>query len=97
MSKVKTLNILNTIINDDCIKVMNQMEENSVDLIFADPPYNMQLGDNLRRPDNSMVEGVFEEWDSFESMKAYDEYLNGGVIKDSQMSYADYLDYWMKE
>ena len=41
MSRMQTKKVLNTIINDDCIKVMNQMEENSVDLIFADPPYNL--------------------------------------------------------
>ena len=39
MSSIQTKKVLNTIINDDCIKIMNQMEENSVDLIFADPPY----------------------------------------------------------
>lgn len=50
------------------------MEENSVDLIFADPPYNLQLGDALTRPDNSNVNGVYEEWDSFESLAAYDDY-----------------------
>ena len=66
--------ILNTIINADCIDAMNQMEENSVDVIFADPPYNMQLGETLLRPDNSVVNGVTEEWDSFESLSAYDEY-----------------------
>ena len=68
MSSIQTKTILNTIINDDCIKVMNQMEEGSVDLIFADPPYNLQLGDALTRPDNSNVSGVYEEWDSFESL-----------------------------
>ncbi len=74
MSRKQEKTILNTIINDDCVKVMNQMEENSVDLIFADPPYNLQLGDALTRPDNSNVSGVYEEWDNFESMEAYDEY-----------------------
>lgn len=74
MGKIKTQSILNTIINDDSIEVMNRMEEKSVDLIFADPPYNMQLGDGLRRPDNTVVNGVDEEWDSFESIRAYDEY-----------------------
>lgn len=74
MVKLITKNILNTIINDDCVKIMNEMEENSVDLIFADPPYNLQLGENLTRPDNSNVSGVYEEWDSFESLAAYDEY-----------------------
>ncbi len=74
MSSKQHKTILNTIINDDCIKAMNQMEENSVDLIFADPPYNLQLGDALTRPDNTNVSGVYEEWDSFESLAAYDAY-----------------------
>ena len=74
MSRKQAKTILNTIINDDCIKVMNQMEENSVDLIFADPPYNLQLGEALTRPDNSSVSGVYEEWDSFESLSAYGAY-----------------------
>lgn len=71
---MKTQEMLNTVINADSIKLMNEMEANSVDLIFADPPYNMQLGDMLMRPDNSIVKGVNEEWDSFESLAAYDEY-----------------------
>lgn len=74
MSSIQTKTILNTIINDDCIKIMNEMEENSVDLIFADPPYNLQLGEALTRPDNTNVSGVYEEWDSFESLAAYDNY-----------------------
>lgn len=74
MSSKQQKTILNTIINDDCIKVMNQMEENSVDLIFADPPYNLQLGEALTRPDNTNVSGVYEEWDSFESLATYDAY-----------------------
>ena len=67
-------NILNTIICDDCVKAMNEMEENSVDVIFADPPYNLQLGEALTRPDNSAVSGVYEDWDSFSSLKEYDNY-----------------------
>ncbi len=74
MSSKQQKTILNTIINDDCIKAMNEMEPNSVDLIFADPPYNLQLGDALTRPDNTNVSGVYEEWDSFESLAAYDAY-----------------------
>lgn len=71
---IETKKILNTIINDDCIDIMNRMEEKSVDLIFADPPYNLQLGDSLTRPDNSNVAGVYEEWDSFDSLASYDDY-----------------------
>lgn len=74
MGSIHTKKILNTIINDDCIKVMKQMEPNSVDLIFADPPYNLQLGEALTRPDNTHVSGVYEEWDNFESMAEYDKY-----------------------
>ena len=66
--------VKDTIINADCITTMNEMPENSVDVIFADPPYNMQLGETLLRPDNSVVNGVTEECDSFESLNAYDEY-----------------------
>ncbi len=89
MAQIKVQNVLNTIINDDSIKILNQLEEKSVDMIFADPPYNMQLPGQLYRPDNSKVEGVFEEWDSFENLKAYDEYtrawLEGAkrVLKDN--------------
>ncbi len=71
---MKIQEILDTVINADSIETMNKLPANSVDVIFADPPYNMQLGDTLLRPDNSVVNGVNEEWDSFESLAAYDEY-----------------------
>ena len=74
MADIITKKILNTIINDDCIKIMNAMEENSIDLIFADPPYNLQLGEHLTRPDNTHVSGVYEEWDNFDSFAEYDSY-----------------------
>lgn len=86
---MKIKDVKDTIINADCIDTMNALEENSVDVIFADPPYNMQLGDTLLRPDNTVVNGVDEEWDSFESLAAYDEYtkqwLNAAkrVLKDN--------------
>jgi len=51
---------------------MDALPENSVDLVFADPPYNLQLGGNLSRPDNSVVNGVTEDWDHFDTMDAYD-------------------------
>ncbi len=66
--------VKDTVINADSIEVMNSLPENSVDVIFSDPPYNMQLGEMLLRPDNSVVNGVNEEWDSFESLSAYDDY-----------------------
>jgi len=63
---------LNEILQGDCVAHMNALPEESVDLVFADPPYNLQLGGNLSRPDNSTVNGVTEEWDSFDTMDAYD-------------------------
>ena len=56
---------LNTIVPGDCIDVMNSLPEACVDLIFADPPYNLQLKGNLHRPDNSMVDAVDDAWDQF--------------------------------
>jgi len=63
---------LNSIIQGDCIAGMNALPEESVDLVFADPPYNLQLGGDLSRPDNSVVDGVTEDWDQFDTMDAYD-------------------------
>jgi modification methylase len=51
---------------------MKTLPSRSVDLVFADPPYNLQLGDNLTRPDNSKVNGVTDDWDKFSSFATYD-------------------------
>jgi modification methylase len=58
----------------DCIEAMARLPEKSVDLVFADPPYNLQLGGDLLRPDNSKVDAVDEEWDRFASFEAYDAF-----------------------
>ena len=60
--------------NDDCISLMEKIPENSVDLIFADPPYNLQLNNELLRPNNSKVDGVKEDWDKFSSFNDYDKF-----------------------
>lgn len=65
---------LDTILAGDCIDVMNSLPEGSVDLIFADPPYNLQLRGDLHRPDNSKVDAVDNDWDQFSSFAAYDEF-----------------------
>ncbi|EKE44920.1 modification methylase CcrM [Oceaniovalibus guishaninsula JLT2003] len=65
---------LNRVLPGDCIEVMATLPEASVDLIFADPPYNLQLRGDLRRPDNSRVDGVDDAWDSFASFDAYDRF-----------------------
>ncbi|SFJ67971.1 site-specific DNA-methyltransferase [Jannaschia pohangensis] len=63
---------LDTIMSGDCVAAMNALPAESVDLIFADPPYNLQLRGDLHRPDNSRVDAVDDHWDQFESLKAYD-------------------------
>jgi modification methylase len=64
----------NEILSGDCIEVMNSLPEGSIDLIFADPPYNLQLKGELHRPDNSRVDAVDDAWDQFDSFKIYDQF-----------------------
>jgi len=63
-----------TIILGDCIEELKKLPSGSVDLVFADPPYNLQLGADLARPDNSKVDAVDDHWDQFESFKVYDAF-----------------------
>ena len=65
---------LNQILHGDCIEILNSLPENSVDLIFADPPYNLQLRNDLYRPDLSKVDAVKDGWDKFENFKEYDAF-----------------------
>jgi modification methylase len=65
---------INTIIEGDSIAVLRSLPDACVDLIFADPPYNLQLGGALTRPDNSRVDGVDDAWDKFESFADYDRF-----------------------
>ncbi len=67
-------NLKNKIINGNCLEEIKKIPDKSFDLIFADPPYNMQLGENLRRPDNSKVKSVDDDWDKFQNFKSYDEF-----------------------
>ena len=63
---------IDTILVGDCIKHMNALPAGSVDLIFADPPYNLQLEQSLTRPDQSKVDAVDDDWDKFDSFAHYD-------------------------
>ena len=56
----------------DCVALMNDLPEGSVDMIFADPPYNLQLAGGLTRPDQSQVNAVDDHWDQFSGFAAYD-------------------------
>jgi modification methylase len=64
----------NEIIVGDCIEAMETLPPHSVDLVFADPPYNLQLSSELLRPNNSKVNGVDDDWDKFGSFQAYDAF-----------------------
>jgi modification methylase len=77
-TKIKTSEALqlplNQIIAGDCVDAMWSLPPASVDLVFADPPYNLQLKGALHRPDNSMVDAVDDHWDQFSSFAAYDAF-----------------------
>ena len=62
------------ILDGDCIEAMRSLPSASIDLIFADPPYNLQLGGDLARPDGSHVDAVTDHWDQFDSFAAYDKF-----------------------
>ncbi len=72
---------VNEIIHSECIAAMEKMPDESIDLIFADPPYNLQIDRKLKRPDESRVEGVHEKWDSFESFAHYDEFTEKWLVQ----------------
>ncbi|GAD56502.1 site-specific DNA-methyltransferase [Limimaricola cinnabarinus] len=65
---------LNSVLSGDCVAQMRKLPDESVDLVFADPPYNLQLKGELMRPDNSRVDAVDDDWDSFDSFKTYDTF-----------------------
>ncbi|HPU23646.1 MAG TPA: DNA methyltransferase [Candidatus Kapabacteria bacterium] len=65
---------LNKIYQGDCIELMKNIPDNSVDLIFADPPYNLQLNGELYRPNQTKVDAVDDEWDKFSTMEEYDKF-----------------------
>jgi modification methylase len=64
----------NKIIIGDCIEQLSLLPEASIDLVFADPPYNLQLAGELYRPNNSRVDAVDDDWDKFSSFGAYDAF-----------------------
>jgi modification methylase len=65
---------LDTILEGDCIAQMARLPDKSVDMIFADPPYNLQLGGDLFRPEGGRVDAVDDDWDKFDSLAAYDDF-----------------------
>jgi modification methylase len=72
---------LDRILQGDCIARMRELPAKSVDMIFADPPYNLQLGGELFRPDGSHVDAVTDDWDKFDSLKHYDAFTRAWLAE----------------
>jgi len=64
----------NRVIVGDCLAALKELPDHSVDLVFADPPYNLQLAADLMRPNNTRVDGVDDAWDKFASFADYDAF-----------------------
>ena len=65
---------LGQILDGDCVEAMRSIPSGTIDMIFADPPYNLQLGGDLDRPDGSRVDAVDDDWDKFASFASYDDF-----------------------
>src|SRR6201998_3416195 len=64
----------------DCVAEMSKLQAGSVDLVFADPPYNLQLKGDLKRPDESHVDAVNDDWDKFDSFSSYDDFTRAWLL-----------------
>ncbi|WP_349359670.1 site-specific DNA-methyltransferase [Stappia sp.] len=71
---------LDTILKGDCVAALERLPKDSVDLVFADPPYNLQLGGDLLRPDQSKVDACDDHWDQFASFEAYDAFTRAWLM-----------------
>jgi modification methylase len=72
---------LGRILAGDCVEAMRSLPAASVDMIFADPPYNLQLGGDLNRPDGSHVDAVTDDWDKFDSFAVYDTFTRAWLTE----------------
>ena len=71
---------LDAILKGDCVSALERLPDHSVDVVFADPPYNLQLDGDLHRPDQSKVDAVDDHWDQFESFAAYDAFTRAWLL-----------------
>ena len=72
---------LNQLIQGNSLEILPLLAEDSVDLVFADPPYNLQLKQDLWRPNHTQVDAVNDKWDQFDSFKAYDEFTKQWLLE----------------
>ena len=80
---------LDQILMGDCIDEMARLPDKSVDMIFADPPYNLQLGGDLFRPEGSQVDAVDDDWDKFDSFADYDDFTRAWLAEARRILKAD--------
>ena len=73
-ARISSVELTDSILNDDCLAALARLPEASMDLVFADPPYNLQLAGSLTRPDQSLVDAVDDDWDQFASFATYDAF-----------------------
>ena len=71
----------NKVVNGNSLEILKKIPDKTFDLVFADPPYNMQIGEKLKRPDNSKVNGVKDKWDQFSSFKHYDDFCKNWLAE----------------
>src|ERR1700722_12332946 len=71
---------LDSILSGDCVTELERLPSASVDLVFADPPYNLQLEGRLTRPDQSEVDAVDDAWDKFASFADYDAFTRAWLL-----------------
>src|ERR671915_1229158 len=69
------------VIIGDCLAALAELPAGSVDLVFADPPYNLQLDGDLLRPNNTVVDGVDDAWDKFRSFAEYDRFTRAWLAE----------------
>jgi modification methylase len=72
---------LDVILEGDCIAEMARLPDKSVDMIFADPPYNLQLQGDLFRPEGGRVDAVDDDWDKFDSLSVYDDFTREWLVE----------------
>ena len=84
-----TLEFVDRVLRGDCVEWMAAMPDACVDLVFADPPYNLQLGGGLTRPDQSDVDGVTDAWDRFGSFAEYDAFTRRWLAEARRVLKAD--------
>lgn len=80
---------LDRILRGECVEVMKTLPDASVNCVFADPPYNLQLRGELRRPDESVVDGVDDDWDKFAGYEAYDAFTRAWLGEARRLLHKD--------